>query len=109
MARSWFASRSKSRSTFGRVSTSTSPDAMDAPSNPMTNAEPVESSPRSSARRGENAGAVARHRAMLYAILAQALAAPAEALCLALADDMFWATLQHALGGAPAAHRRHFD
>jgi DMSO reductase family type II enzyme chaperone len=82
---------------------------MDAPSNPMTNVEPAESSPRPSTRRRENAGSVARHRAMLYAILAQALSTPTEALCLALEDDIFWATLRHALGGAPGAHRRHFD
>jgi DMSO reductase family type II enzyme chaperone len=82
---------------------------MDAPSNPMTNAAPTESSPRPRTRRRENAGSLARHRAMLYAVLAQALSTPTQALCLALGDDMFWATLRHALGGAPGAHRRHFD
>jgi hypothetical protein len=46
---------------------------------------------------------------MLYAILAQGLSTPTEALCLALEDGMFWATLQYALGGAPGAHRRRTD
>jgi DMSO reductase family type II enzyme chaperone len=81
---------------------------MDAPIAPLTNPAPHASSPRSTARR-DNAGSVARHRAMLYAILAQGLSAPTEALCLALNDDMFGATLAHALGGAPGAHRRLID
>jgi DMSO reductase family type II enzyme chaperone len=46
---------------------------------------------------------------MLYAILAQGLSTPNEALCLALEDDMFWAMLRHARGGSPGAHRRRID
>jgi putative dimethyl sulfoxide reductase chaperone len=45
---------------------------------------------------------------MLYAILAQGLSTPTEALCQALQDGVFWATLQYALEGAPALHRRQF-
>jgi DMSO reductase family type II enzyme chaperone len=46
---------------------------------------------------------------MLYSILVQGLSQPTEALCLALADDMFWAMLRHALSGVPKGYRRRFD
>jgi DMSO reductase family type II enzyme chaperone len=82
---------------------------MDTLTAPTTIVERTGPAPQSRAQRKESAGSVAQHRAMLYAILAQALSTPTEALCEALQDGGFWALLQHALDGAPAAHRRHLD
>lgn len=51
-------------------------------------------------------GRAARGRAMIYSILAQALACPGEALCSGVAEGAFSALLGYALAEAPAGHRR---
>jgi DMSO reductase family type II enzyme chaperone len=82
---------------------------MDAVTAPTTVVELTGPAPRSRAQRKGSAGSVAQHRATLYAILAQALSTPTEALSGALQDGVFWSVLRHALDGAPAAHRQHLD
>lgn len=52
---------------------------------------------------------IARSRAMMYSILAQALSSPSVSMCSAVEEGVFTALLDYALAGMPASHRQAFD